>query len=172
MTSPEGEPSMFRDAMARFPSGVVITTARDENGEAHGFTASSFCSVSADPPLVLVCLAKSANCHPVFTRCRRFAISIVAAGQVHHAIRFATKGARKFTDVGFTTTATGQPSVAGALATLDCVVAGRHPAGDHTIIVGDVQQIALGDHEPPAVYYRRAFHSLVATPTPSHGSKP
>jgi flavin reductase ActVB len=162
MTSPEVEPSVYRDAMARFPSGVVIATARDETGEAHGFTASSFCSVSADPPLVLVCLARSANCHPVFARCRSFAISIVAAGQVHHAVRFATKGARKFTDLDFTTTANGQPSLAGAVATLDCVVAGRHPEGDHTIIVGHVQEVALADHEPPAVYYSRAFHTLVA----------
>jgi flavin reductase ActVB len=162
MTSPAVEPAVFRDAMARFPSGVVIATARDETGEAHGFTASSFCSVSADPPLVLVCLARSANCHPVFSRCRSFAISILAADQVHHAVRFATKGARKFTDLDFTTTANGQPALSGALATLDCVVAGRHPAGDHTIIVGHTEQITLGDHEPPAVYYSRSFHTLVS----------
>jgi flavin reductase ActVB len=163
MTSPAVEPSVFRDAMARFPSGVVIATARDEAGEAHGFTASSFCSVSADPPLVLVCLARSANCHPVFSRCRSFAISIVAADQVHHAVRFATKGARKFTDLDFTTTANGQPALSDALVTLNCAVAGRHPAGDHTIIVGHVQQIGLGVHDQPAVYYNRTFHTLVAT---------
>jgi len=55
----------FRDAMARFPSGVTIVTTYDETGRPCGFTASSFCSVSADPPLVLVCLARSARSFPV-----------------------------------------------------------------------------------------------------------
>jgi flavin reductase ActVB len=162
MTSLAIEPALFRDAMSRFPSGVVIATARDEAGEAHGFTASSFCSVSADPPLVLLCLATSANCHPVFARCQGFAISVLHAGQVEHAVRFATKGARKFTDLDLTSTANGHPSLAGALVTLDCIVEDRHPAGDHTIIVGHVQHVALGDGEQPTVYYSRAFHTLVA----------
>ncbi len=160
MTSLAVEPALFRDAMARFPAGVVVATARDDAGQAHGFTASSFCSVSADPPLVLLCLATSANCHPVFARCHGFAISILHAGQVEQAVRFATKGARKFTDVDLTSTANGQPSLAGALVTLDCIVKDRHPAGDHTIIIGHVQHVALGDEEPPAIYYSRAFHTL------------
>jgi flavin reductase ActVB len=160
MTSLAVEPALFRDAMARFPSGVVIATARDEAGEAHGFTASSFCSVSADPPLVLLCLATSATCHPVFARCHAFAISILHSRQVEHAIRFATKGASKFTNLDLTDTANGQPSLSRALVALDCIVEDRHPAGDHTIIIGNVQHVALGDEEPPAVYYSRAFHTL------------
>lgn len=160
MTSLAVEPALFRDAMARFPSGVVVATTRDDAGEAHGFTASSFCSVSADPPLVLLCLATSATCHPVFARCRRLAISILHAGQVEHAVRFATKGAPKFTDLDLTSTVNGQPALTGALVTLDCVVEDRHPAGDHTIIVGHVQHVVLGDDRPVTVYHGRAFHTL------------
>jgi flavin reductase ActVB len=163
MTSLAVEPALFRDAMSRFPSGVVIATTRDEAGEAHGFTASSFCSVSADPPLVLLCLATSATCHPAFARCHGFAISFLHAGQVEHAVRFATKGARKFDSLDRASTANGQPSLSGALVTLDCTVEDRHPAGDHTIIVGQVRHIALGDDAPPAVYCNRAFHALAAT---------
>jgi flavin reductase ActVB len=162
MTSLAVEPALFRDAMARFPAGVVVATARDEAGEAHGFTASSFCSVSADPPLVLLCLATTANCHPVFARCPGFAVSILHSGQVEHAVRFATKDTRKFTGVDLASTVNGQPSLAGALVTLDCTVEDRHRAGDHTIIVGHVQHVALGTEGPPAVYYSRAFHTIVA----------
>jgi flavin reductase ActVB len=162
MTSLTVEPALFRDAMARFPSGVVVATTRDEAGEAHGFTASSFCSVSADPPLVLLCLATSATCHPVFARLHGFAISILHSRQAEHAIRFATKGASKFTNLDLTNTGNGQPSLSGALVTLDCIVEDRHPAGDHTIIIGNVQHVALGDGQPPAVYYSRAFHTLAA----------
>jgi flavin reductase ActVB len=160
MTSLAVEPALFRDAMSRFPSGVVVATTRDDAGEAHGFTASSFCSVSADPPLVLLCLATSATCHPVFARCRGLAISILHAGQVEHAVRFATKGAPKFTDLDLTSTVNGQPALTGALVTLDCVVEDRHPAGDHTIIVGHVQHVVLGDDRPVTVYHGRAFHTL------------
>ncbi|SRR6266481_1881944 len=56
----------FKEAMSRFPSGVVIATASDEHGKSWGFTASSFSSVSLEPPLVLVCLSKGADCHRVF----------------------------------------------------------------------------------------------------------
>ncbi|OLT12359.1 hypothetical protein BJF78_03790 [Pseudonocardia sp. CNS-139] len=166
MTPLAADPALFREAMARFPAGVVIATAHDEAGRPHGFTASAFCSVSADPPLVLVCLATSATCHPVFARCDRFAVSVLQAGQEHHATRFATKGARKFTDLDVTTTAGGQTALAGAHATLDCHVEGRHPAGDHTIIVGHVRHVVLGEPAPPAVYYRRRSGRSCRSPTP------
>lgn len=76
--------AMFRTAMSRSPTGVTMVTTRGEHGIPFGFTASLFCSVSMNPPLILVCLARSANSYPVFARCDRFAVSMP---QPHHTVR-------------------------------------------------------------------------------------
>lgn len=150
----------FRDAMARFPSGVTIVTTLDESGRPHGFTASSFCSVSAEPPLVLVCLAKSANSYPVFAHNDRFAISILQDDHVPLARRFASKSADKFTGSGFVRTPRGAIVLEDALAVIECSVHRRYEAGDHMIIVGEVERVSLGDRRRPVVYFDRAFNTI------------
>jgi flavin reductase ActVB len=152
----------FRDAMARFPSGVTIVTTYDETGRPCGFTASSFCSVSADPPLVLVCLARSARSFPVFSRTVRFAVSVLGCDQTSLAMRFATRGADKFGTGGFIDTTTGALMVDRALVGLDCVKESQHHAGDHVIIVGRVEAVLVPDagKRSPAVYVNRAFAEL------------
>ncbi|MGH3932189.1 MAG: flavin reductase family protein [Pseudonocardiaceae bacterium] len=150
----------FRDAMARFPSGVTIVTTHDESGRPYGFTASSFCSVSAEPPLVLVCLAKSANSYPVFARNGRFAISILQADHVPLARRFASRNVDKFACGGFVRTPRGAIVLEEALAVVECSVHSRHEAGDHMIMVGEVEQVLLADRRPPAVYFDRAFSTI------------
>lgn len=77
---PDPRPMRFRDAMASFPSGVTIVTTADRDGRWWGFTATSFCSLSVEPPLVLVCLAKRAECHPVFLTAERFVIHVIPPG--------------------------------------------------------------------------------------------
>lgn len=85
----------FRDAMARFASGVTIVTTTDDTGQLWGFTASSFCSLSLQPPLVLVCLDRSADCYPVFRARPRFLVNILSTHHRGLALRFATKGGDK-----------------------------------------------------------------------------
>lgn len=150
----------FREAMARFPSGVTIVTTVDEQGRRRGFTASSFCSVSVDPQLVLVCLAAGAECHESFERTDTWLIHI--AGIEHETIarRFATRGADKFAGDDFTSHSSGLPHLADAPVVLECRAHARYPGGDHTILVGEVVSVGLGDRAP-AVYYDRAF-----TPAP------
>ncbi|MFE6780333.1 flavin reductase family protein [Streptomyces sp. NPDC057702] len=155
----------FREAMSLFPSGVVIVTTRGPNGLPRGFTASSFCSVSTDPPLVLVCLANSAESHEAFSHCAEFAVSVL--GPQHQAVaeRFATRGADKFRGDDLTLTPDRLHTVTGALSVLRCRAYDRHLAGDHTILVGRVTQVDLG-RGTPLVYVRRSFHSLADTPAP------
>lgn len=154
------DPSAFREAMARFPTGVAIVTTHDADGAPVGFTASSFCSVSLDPPLVLVCLARSARSYPVFAGSRRFAISILQSTQVELAQRFSSKIPDRFAIGGFVHTRRGSIVLEEALAVVECSVDSRHEAGDHVIMVGGVDQVLLADQGKPAVYFDRGFRTL------------
>lgn len=155
-------PQLFRDAMASFPSGVTIVTTTDPDGRWWGFTATSFCSLSMDPPLVLVCLATSAECAPVFDRATQWIVHVVHPEHAELAIRFATRGADKFADAGFTPDENGLPVLDRAAVILDCSVHDRHPGGDHRILVSRVRNVRIGT-QTPAVYFRRAFHPLSLT---------
>lgn len=166
--SDQDEAQRFRDAMASFPSGVTIVTTSDARGRWWGFTATSFCSVSMDPPLVLVCLAQTAECHPAFTATRRWLVHVIHPEDAPLALLFATRGADKFADAGFTADDRGLPLLDRACVTLDCSAHAAHPAGDHTILVGRVERTSLANDQP-AVYFRRTFH-LLAQPTRAAGS--
>ena len=154
------EKDLFREAMASFPSGVTIVTTADETGRWWGFTATSFCSVSMEPPLVLVCLANSAECAPVFQSAERWIVHIIHPEHAELAMRFATRGADKFADSEFIADENGLPVLVLASVILDCDMRARYPGGDHMIMVGEVGNVRLGA-EMPTVYFRRAFHSLV-----------
>jgi flavin reductase ActVB len=154
------DPSAFRDAMARFATGVAIVTTHDEAGNPYGFTASSFCSVSLDPPLVLVCLARSARSYPVFARNRSFAISILQSTHVEFAQRFASKIPNRFAYGGFTHTPRGSIVLDEALAVVECSAHSQHEAGDHVIMVGEVDQVLLAGQGMPVVYFDRGFRTL------------
>lgn len=156
--SEQVETDDFRQAMACFPSGVTIVTT--EVGTRWGFTASSFTALSLEPPLVLVCLDRRAECHPAFTTAPTFAISVVAAGQEGVARAFATKGADKFGGSDFVPgPVTGAPTLAGAAAVLECRAVARHPGGDHMILVGEVVS-ARSETADPVVYHGRSFWTL------------
>lgn len=150
---------LFKDAMATFPSGVTIVTTTDAEGRWWGFTATSFCSVSMDPPLVLVCLSRNAQCYAAFEQAERWVVHVVDPGDTDLALRFATRGADKFADTGFTADGRGLPVLDRACVTLDCRVHARHPGGDHTILIGEVEHTTLRPGTP-AVYYKRGFRNL------------
>ena len=146
----------FRNAMARFASGVTVVTTTSEQGEPVGFTASAFSSLSLDPPLVLVCLEKKADSHAAFERAEQFAISILAEGQDDAAWRFASRGTDKFS--GFESVPgpkTGLPLVPGALVHLECRMHERLPGGDHTILIGQVLTAQTDDGAAPLLHYNR-----------------
>jgi flavin reductase ActVB len=152
--------SAYRVAMSRFPSGVAIVTTQDDDGKAHGFTASSFCSVSLDPPLILVCLSTSATSYPAFARNHRFAVSILRTSQVDLARVFASKVTDKFAHGRFRRTEGGATVLEEALATLECSLSNRYDAGDHMIMLGAVEQVLLDEAGGPAVYFERDFRRL------------
>jgi flavin reductase ActVB len=149
----------FREAMASFPSGATIVTTSDAAGAWWGFTASSFCSVSLDPPLVLTCLARSAQCFPAFAAADRWNIHVLPHRHADLAMRFATRGADKFDGAGFIPDAHGLPVLADVSVALRCAAHSKIDGGDHLVLMGQVEEVAIGD-EMPFVYFRRKFHSL------------
>lgn len=149
----------FFEAMRHFPSGVTVTVTRDRYGQPAGFTASSFCSLSAQPPLVAVCLARAANCYQAFVANDDMAVHVLDVSHVPIALRFASKTADKFVGDDFTAHSDGLPALRDAIARLSCSIVARHEAGDHVILVGRVHQVDIAGGDP-AVYFARAFHQL------------
>ena len=147
----------YRRALGSFPTGVTIVTAFDRSGEPWGLTANSFTSVSLDPPVISVCVAKSGRVFPTLAASDRFAVSILSAGQKALALHFASNVENRFTGTDWTG-GQGAPLLPGASAHLDCAVHGRVDAGDHEILLGRVLHYAYAP-VPPLVYCRGAFFS-------------
>lgn len=149
----------FKDAMSSFPSGVTIVTTSDRDGLWRGFTATSFCSVSMDPPLVLVCLATTAECHEAFQAAERWNVHVITPTDAGLALQFATRGADKFGTAPFEVDQHGLPLLTTSCVVLACSAFDKVDGGDHTILIGRVED-CLVSSEQPAVYYRRSFHDL------------
>jgi flavin reductase ActVB len=151
----------FRNAMARFASGVTIVTTKNRGGQPLGFTASAFSSLSLSPPLLLVCLQKDADSYDSFMEAEHFAVSILAHGQDYIARRFATKAIDKWQD---TPTVPGDktrlPLIDGASAQTECLMLDRVDGGDHTILIGEVISAASTDAEP-LLHFNRQFGRFV-----------
>lgn len=149
----------FKAAMSLYPSGVTIVTTADSDGVRCGFTATSFCSVSMSPPLVLFCLAKSAQCHPAFLAAKSWVVHVISPEQTELALRFATRDIDKFNGCEVRTSADGHPVLDGSCAVLECTARAYYDGGDHTIVVGEVADAQVfGEH--PAVYFRRGLRPL------------
>lgn len=149
----------FRSALARFPSGVTIVTTRSATGSLHGFTASSFAALSLDPPLVLVCLDRGADCFPVFMEAQRFVVNIATPAHAQLAMRFATKGADKFAPGSFEFDQHGLPALPDAAAVIGCELEQAVPGGDHVILIGRVHTAQTGSGKP-VTWYRGDFLHL------------
>jgi flavin reductase (DIM6/NTAB) family NADH-FMN oxidoreductase RutF len=149
----------FRSVMGRFASGVTVLTACDAEGRDHGMTVSAFCSVSLEPPLVLVCVDHQATLHPILPSVSYFGVNILARDQEAIARRFADRDADRFDGVGYVRGRTGVALLEHVLAQLECRVVDRHAAGDHTIVIGEVET-AQAFAERPLLYYRGGYTEL------------
>lgn len=154
------DPRFFREAMSRFASGVTVVTTR-RGDDRFGLTASSFTSVSVDPPLVLVCVAMSLRAHAVIEESGAFAVNILGVHQLDAALRFAglkPEFVDRFFGLAWSSGVTGSPLLEGSIASLDCRLHASHPGGDHTIYVGEVLHAAISKDEAPLLYHRRVWH--------------
>ena len=149
----------FRTVLGRFASGVTIVTCATLDGPI-GMTCQSFSSVSLKPPLVLIVLAKTSRTWPLMRKAGHFAINLLASSQEQLSNQFATSGADKFAGVVSTPGINGDPHLAGSLGHIDCTVHAVHEAGDHYLVVGQVQQLVEGETEEPLLFYRSSYRYL------------
>lgn len=158
----------FRAVMGHFPTGVVTVTARDGDDRT-AMTLQSFQSLSLDPQLVLISVAKSSTSWPTIRRIGSFAITVLSAHQEGIARAFSRRGADKFADVEIEESSLfGHPIPAGGAAVIECRIRDILDGGDHDIVVAEVHSLDLGDScERPLIFFASKFSRLEAeTPTP------
>jgi flavin reductase (DIM6/NTAB) family NADH-FMN oxidoreductase RutF len=151
----------FRQALSQFATGVTVITTRLADGSFRGLTASSFNSVSLEPPLVLWSLGNSANSLPIFSGNSHYVVNVLAAGQQELAQRFSRRtGGNPFEGVEYELSRTGHPILKGVAAWFECHNRSRYPEGDHVIFVGEVEECAL-EPQPALVFHGGQFGSTL-----------
>ncbi len=162
------DPRDLCDALGTFATGVTIVTAMMPTGEPIGFTANSFTSVSLEPPLILVCIAKSAAGYAAYTSANAFCVNVLSEDQRDLSGTFAQRGTDKFVGVPWHQDRTGSPTVDGSVGYFDCNMHQVNDAGDHAILLGHVVAFDATD-DTPLCYHRGKYVGLEpATPIPEN----
>lgn len=162
MTTPTDLPhsELVRRAFGRFATGVTIVTTVAPDGRNVGMTASSFNSVSLDPPMVLWSAGTQAAEYPVFAECRKFAVHVLSESQTELSNRFATPGIEKFEGIDWLLSSKDLPVISGCPLCLQCETVACHDASDHKILIGRVIDVDLNSEDSPLLYYGSAYHKL------------
>lgn len=156
-------PQDYRDAMARFAGAVHVVTTDGPAGR-RGTTVIAACSVSDDPPTVLVCLSRTVPRNDVFMENGVFALNTLGAG--HKPLADAFSGLtglaqdERFALGRWTRLATGAPVLEGALAVFDCSIVEAKDVATHRVLFGKVTGLRMADSLPPLLYHQRGYHSL------------
>lgn len=165
-------PLELRKAFGTFVTGVTVLTTIDDDGLPRGMTVNSFTSVSMEPPLLLVCVGKSASSCVAFEQTQAFAVNVLHEGQTAVSNKFASKSPDKFAGITYDSIHTGSPVLTDSLTWFDCSVHNRIDAGDHIILVGQVR--AFGTSPVAPLGFCRGRYASVKDPLPqswlgSHG---
>ncbi len=137
------EKDFFRQVMGHFATGVTVVTTNNK-GTISGLTVNAFCSVSLDPPLVLVCVDLNSNTLPLIRESKNFAVNMLSNKQEYLSRCFATPSMERyenFCHAEYATAVTGAPILEGTLAFVDTRVVAEYPGGDHIIFLGQVEAI-------------------------------
>ena len=150
----------FRHVMGHFPTGVtVVTTACD--GERHGMTANSVTSVSLEPVMILVCLMREARTWLAIQKARHFAVNILGADQEEISRRFARPGQDHFEGLEVLEGPHGLPLLPGCLAYVTCNVHDVVEAGDHDIVLGNVESCEVSANGgSPLLFFQGGYQRL------------
>lgn len=147
----------FREALSRWAATVTLVAARDAQDRVHATTVSSFAPLSAEPPLVVVCLGPSAQVLPYAKEGGAVGVSLLSEGASGWATIYADSFAVRAPDWS----AGPAPLLPGAVAGLRCTVQAVHPAeGGSRVLVCRVEDIELGDENRPLLYWERGYRRL------------
>lgn len=154
--------NQFKSALKLWASGVTVVTANSTKEGAKGMTATSFSSVSVDPPQILVCLNQITDTGNALLESRYFAVNILNSDQQSVSNQFAgnTTQAERFANVAWQSGDNGAPLLDDALASLECKVVQQIQAGTHWIVIGEVEKVICRAGEP-LLYYSGAYRQLV-----------
>ncbi|MBM3518121.1 MAG: flavin reductase family protein [Alphaproteobacteria bacterium] len=157
---------VLREALGCFATGVTLITGRHPgSGALLGVTASSFNSVSLDPPLVLFSLGRHLRSFTGFLACDRYAVNVLAASQRELSDRFASATlTEKWSGVPHELSPGGCPILTAAVAAFDCRAWARHEGGDHVIFIAEVERLFARPAHHPLVFYRGDYRSLDTRP--------
>ncbi|AEG01651.1 flavin reductase family protein [Methylomonas methanica] len=153
--------SQFKNALKLWASGVTVVTAQSEQQGLKGMTATSFSSVSVDPPQILVCLNQNTDTGAVVLEQKRFAVNILGTEQQNVSNQFAGGATQeeRFAGVAWEAGENGAPLLTDALASLECKVVDQVLAGTHWIVIGEVQKVVCRGGDP-LLYYSGAYRQL------------
>ena len=154
------DPRTLRDALGSFATGVTVVTCFDEAGEPFGLTANSFTSVSLDPPLLLVCVHKDANCATALAGAEHFAVNVLQTGQQPASIRFSTRHDDRFGPNDWSPGELGAPVLTESMAVFECRSHAVHEGGDHHILVGEVVKASFDPGLDPLLFFRGKYRRL------------
>ncbi len=144
------DPSHFRQVLGHLPTGVTVVTAFGE--EPVGMAANSVTSVSLQPPLLLICPARTSTTWPLLREAGRFCVNVLAHGHEEVSRQFAASGVDRFAGVAWHERRAG-PALDEAVAWIDCEIDAEHPAGDHTIVIAKVLDLDVSGAYRPLVFF-------------------
>lgn len=159
-TNQDLDPERLREAFGIFPSGVVAVAA-DVDGRLIGLAASSFTSVSLDPPLVSFSIANTSKTWPDLRRAEHLGVTILAAHHGQVCRQLAGHVEQRFDDVDVTVSQDGAVTLDDGLARFDCTIHREVEAGDHTIVLLELHAVEQADTSLPLVFHRSGFGQLV-----------
>ena len=154
------DPRTLRDALGCFATGVTIVTCVDGDARPIGLTANSFTSLSLDPPLLLVCVAKRSGCAAALGDATEFAVNVLQTGQQPASITFSSKGEDRFGSTDWTLGEHGVPILLDSLSVFECRRHAIHDGGDHFILVGEVVKATFEPGLDPLLYFRGSYRRL------------
>jgi flavin reductase (DIM6/NTAB) family NADH-FMN oxidoreductase RutF len=150
----------LRDALGCFATGVTVVTCLGAEGEPAGLTVNSFTSVSLDPPLLLVCLAKKAASAAALIAASHFAVNVLQTGQQPASIRFSTRDEDRFGATPWECGEAGAPILAESLGVFECERHAVHDGGDHHMLIGQVVKASFDASLDPLLYFRGKYRRL------------
>ena len=154
------DPRTLRDALGCFATGVTVVTCLGDDGVPAGLTVNSFTSVSLEPPLLLVCVAKPAASAEVLVEAPHFAINVLQTGRQPASIRFSTRDEDRFGATPWSCGEAGAPILKDSLGVFECERFAVYDGGDHHILVGKVIKASFDTGLDPLLFFRGRYRRL------------